>query len=87
MHKHTLGATIARGLFTSWCATPMSRVPGMDTAIRLAWRIECGCGIEEAASAEYVYHWHLAVKPFDQCEGRIRNPCCSIFGTPHTIGM
>jgi hypothetical protein len=63
------------------------RVPGCDTVIRLAWRIECGRTPEEAAAREYVYRWHLAVKPFDQCAHGIVNPVCSVFGTPHTIGM
>jgi len=43
---------------------------------------------EEAAAREYLYRWHLAILAPDQCIGHsVRNPCVSIFGTPHTIGM
>lgn len=63
------------------------RVPGMDTVCRLAWRIAHGKTAEQSAAREYVYRWGLAIKPFDQCEGNTRNPACSIFGAPHTIGL
>jgi hypothetical protein len=64
------------------------RVPGCSTAIRLAWRIENGRNVEEAAAAEYLYRWNLAIKPGDQVLNTcVRNPCVSVFGTPHTIGM
>ncbi len=64
------------------------RVPGCDTVIRLAWRIDCGRSVIEAAAAEYLYRWQLAIKPADQVlDSGVRNPCVSIFGTPHTIGM
>jgi len=64
------------------------RVPGCSTVIRLAWRIKHGATIEESAAREYVYRWELAVKPGDQClTTTVRNPCVSVFGTPHTIGM
>ena len=74
-------------IFRSYCSLPMPRVPGMDTVIRLAWRIECGRSVEEAAAKEYIYRWNLAVKPFDQCGPGIIDPCVSIFGAPHTIGQ
>jgi hypothetical protein len=67
------------------------RVPGMDTVIRLAWRIECGHTVESAACREYLYRWALAVKDFDQLgyggreQGYGYAPSC--FGTPHCIGM
>ena len=64
------------------------RVPGCSTVIRLAWRIECGRNVEEAAAAEYLYRWRLAIKPSDQVlNTSVRNPCVSVFGTPHAIGM
>ncbi len=85
-------------LLRSWYAHPMTRVPGMDTAIRLALRISLGRTIEEAAAKEYVYRWHLAIKATDQVVGshfdgmRPRRygggySAVSIFGAPHTIGM
>ncbi len=81
----------AHQLLKSWCAWPLPRVPGMDTVIRLAWRMAHGRTIEEAAAREYVYRWHLAIKPFDQIDGAGgyvgTGPACSIFGTPHTLGL
>jgi hypothetical protein len=47
-------------LFRAICPNA-PRVPGMDTAIRLAWRIEHGATEEEAAGREYVYRWHLTI--------------------------
>lgn len=52
----------------------LPRVPGMDTLIRLAWRIECGRSVQEAAAREYMYRWNLALKS-------------PIFGVPHSLGL
>lgn len=52
----------------------LPRVPGMDTLIRLAWRIECGRSAQEAAAREYMYRWSLALKS-------------PIFGVPHALGL
>jgi hypothetical protein len=71
----------------TWWQGPIVHVPGMGTNARLALRLHNGKTPEEALAAEYLYRWHLAVKPFDQCEGATRNPAVSIFGAPHTIGM
>jgi hypothetical protein len=92
-HRHKLAAVEAYDAFVVLCgghAPP--RIAGMDTVIRLAWRIECGCTVEEAAAREYMYRWLIAIKPPDQCvpHGRLghdRYACVSIFGTPHPIGM
>lgn len=86
---HKADAKTAFDLFDSWCSDGMRRrVPGMGTTERLAIRLYLGKSIEEAAAREYLYRWSLAIKPADQCIGHsVRNPCCSIFGTPHTIGM
>ena len=74
--RHKPAAREAWRLYVEHCeGNPPPRVPGMDTIIRLAWRIECGRTIEEAAAREYVYRWHLA-------SGR-----ALAFGAPHTIGM
>lgn len=83
--RHAAAAKRAYVLFAEMCAWPMPRVPGMDTVIRLAWRIECGRTVQEAATKEYLYRWNLAVKAGDQLNERGYAP--SIFGTPHTIGM
>ena len=89
-------AAKAFDLFDSWCpGTQRRRVPGMGTTERLAVRLHLGKSIEQAAAAEYVYRWHLAIKPPDQCNAtgrhdwRDRRPdaCVSIFGAPHILGM
>lgn len=91
--EHRADADKAFRLFASyWTAgNKPARVPGMDTPIRMAWRLAHGKTIEEAAAREYVYRWHLAIKPFDQIDGATgyvgTGPACSIFGAPHTIGM
>lgn len=83
-------ALLARDLFDSWCSKRMSRVPGIGTTERLAIRLHLGKTIEQAAAREYIYRWHLAIKAPDQCMlpyNSTRDPVCSVFGTPHTIGM
>ncbi len=91
-------AVAAFDLFTSWCADDMPRrVPGMMTQQRLAVRLNNGKTVEQAAAAEYVYRWNLAIKAPDQCgatgrksyDPRDRNPraCVSVFGAPHLIGL
>jgi hypothetical protein len=86
---HKLDAGKAFDLFASYCSEyGRRRVPGMGTTERLAIRLYAGKSIEEAAAAEYLYRWHLAIKAPDQClVDTVRNPVCSVFGTPHTIGL
>ena len=74
-NQHREAAESAYATFVDHCQrrAPI-RVPGMDTVIRLAWRIECGRSIEEAAAREYLYRWSLA----------LNSP---VFGVPHTLGM
>lgn len=89
---HKEGAAKALELFDSYCgeATQRRRVPGMGTTERLALRLYAGKSIEEAAAREYLYRWQLAIKAPDQCMlpyNSTRNPVCSVFGAPHTIGM
>lgn len=88
MAEHEGSARSAFTLLRSWCAWQMPRVPGCDTVIRLAYRISLGHSIEEAAGREYLYRWNLAIKPSDQVFGSgVRNPCVSVFGAPHPLGM
>lgn len=88
---HGDAACEAFKLYASYCnGKPPALVPGMDTVIRLAARIEAGRSIEETAAREYLYRWQLAIKEPDQCmlpHNTCIDPCVSIFGTPHTIGM
>lgn len=79
-------------LYCAYCGGNIPpRVPGTDTIIRLEKRIELGASIERAAACEYLYRWRLAIKAPHQCDAAsdtiVRNPCVSIFGAPHTIGM
>ena len=72
--KHSAAAETALALFRSMCEQPMPRVPGVDTVIRLAWRIECGRSPEDAAVKEYLYRWNLALKSWRS------------FGSPDILG-
>jgi hypothetical protein len=96
--QHKLASLEAYEAFVVLCngrAPP--RVPGMDTVIRLAWRIKHGNSVEEAAAHEYLYRWKLAIKAPDQCgatgkrsydpRDRMPRSCVSVFGVPHPIGM
>lgn len=91
LQRHGADAQAAFALHHSYCGGMLpARVPGMDTVIRLAWRIECGRSVEEAAAREYLYRWSLAIKAPDQAmmpHNSCVNPTVSIFGTPHTIGL
>jgi hypothetical protein len=89
---HKDDAVKAFDMFESWNAARMRGVPGIGTVERLAVRLYLGKTVEQAAAAEYVYRWYLAIKAPDQCfpahgEYLVRNPVVSIFGTPHTLGM
>jgi hypothetical protein len=83
--RHEAAANAAWSLLKTWYDLPITRVSGMDTVIRLAWRIECGRTVEQAAAREYTYRWNLAVRDFDQCEGG--NGAVSAFGAPHPFGL
>ncbi len=94
--KHKVAAAEAYRLFAAMCEHKQYRIPGMSTVIRLAWKIEHGCTIEEAAAKEYCYRWHLAVRAGDQVtcgsstvnEQGERNDAASAWGDPPTtIGM
>ena len=55
-------AVEALAILRSWDrCSDMPRVPGMDTVIRLAVRIDQGRTIDEAAAREYLYRWNLAL--------------------------
>jgi hypothetical protein len=73
--NHETEARAAHRLFVGHCQdVAPCRVPGMDTVLRLAYRISLGRSIEEAAAREYLYRWNLA----------LRSP---VFGVPHTLGF
>lgn len=72
--NHEPEAREAYKLFVANCGSKPCRVPGMDTVWRLAVRIASGQSVENAALAEYLYRWNLA----------LRSP---IFGVPHTLGL
>lgn len=54
-------ADAAYRVFESYCTRPPIRVPGCDTAIRLAVRIDAGRSTVEAAAKEFIYRWNLAL--------------------------
>lgn len=74
MRDHAFAATASYSAFVALCGKAPPRVPGMDTVIRLAIRIHNGRTIEEAAAAEYLYRWRLALQS-------------RVFGVPHTLGL
>lgn len=59
--KHRITAYDALRIFRDMCDYPVCRVPGMDTVIRLAWRIECGKSVERAALDEWLYRVSLSI--------------------------
>ena len=73
--RHRVAAEEAETLLDSWTRERLPRVPGVSTVIRLAWRIECGRSVEEAAGREYLYRWHLD----------LQSRAC--FGVPYTLGV
>lgn len=87
-------AKAAFTLFRSYCTAPVSRVPGMDTVLRLAIRLDAGNSIEQAAAREYIYRWHLVLNQWvnfaETDRPRSRNSCRSVTGSwqpPHLIGL
>lgn len=75
MLEHGDKAQEAYGLFVSHCEdVAPCRVPGMDTVIRFAIRIDCGRDVENAAAREYIYRWNLALQSV------------VAFGAPHLLG-
>lgn len=71
---HERPALLAYCEFVIMChGNKPTRVPGMDTVMRLAIRIDQGRSIEEAAGREYFYRWNLALRS-------------KTFGVPHTLG-
>jgi hypothetical protein len=79
-NKHGTEAKSAMALFEEYCGRTMPRVPGCDTILRLAHRIYHGMTVEETASREYAYRWHLALIPSP------RNAEV-VFGVPHPLGL
>ena len=68
-------------------APNLPRVPGCDTALRLAVRIENGRTPVEAAAKEYAYRWRLALDAFDASATRSRrNPFAGHYA-PHALGL
>lgn len=59
--KHKHAAEQAFDAFRAMCDYPVCRVPGMDTVIRLAWRIECGRDVQRAALEEFMYRVNLSI--------------------------
>lgn len=79
---HNLSAEVAYELYARLCAgAPPPRVPGMDTVLRLAIRIGAGHTAQEAALAEYLYRWRLAIGRADETSHPWR-----VFGAPHLLG-
>lgn len=63
-------------------APKANHIPGMDTAIRLAWRIACGRTEAEAAAREYLYRWRLALDASTNGSKAWAAHCA-----PHVLGL
>lgn len=65
------------------------RVPGMDTAIRLAVRIAMGRTLEQAAAREYLYRWHLDLDTLAMRTKRdwLGSPTANGGFAPHQLGL
>lgn len=84
----------ADAMWRDWCAARQPRVPGIDTVMRLAVRIDCGATVEQAAAREYLYRWGLVLlqwvnfaetdKPRSRHSARRVNGAWSV---PHAIGL
>lgn len=70
----------ACALFAAMCSDPVRKVPGSDTATRMAERIGHGRTPQQAAAREYLYRWRLAL------DARPRN-AAAVWGVPHTLGL
>lgn len=85
------GATAALALFRSWCVQSMPRIPGCDTALRLAIRIDRGMTIEQAAAREYGYRWQLFLNAWiNHGESRSRARfvrAAMIYPAPQLLGV
>lgn len=65
-----------------------SRVPGMDTELRLAVRAARGLAADQAAGREYLYRWQLFLAAMiNYLESRSTARGYSIWPAPHLLGM
>ena len=81
-------ASEALRLYADLYPEPRVKRIGMDSFSALLLRCYYGHTPESAACREYLYRWHLAIKPSDQVlTTSVRNPCVSVFGAPHLLGQ
>lgn len=84
-------AKAALGLFQGYCTQPLPRIPGCDTGVRLAIRIDRGMSAEEAAAREYAYRWQLFLGAWtNHVESRSRSRfihSAMCFPAPHILGQ
>lgn len=86
--NHGLAACAAYDLLQTM-AENLPRIPGMDTRLRLAVRLEAGHSVETAAAREYAYRWRLALDSHQQdVTTRNRRPgAFAAFYAPHPFGL
>jgi hypothetical protein len=85
------GAAAALALVRRYCSTPLPRIPGCDTLIRLGIRLHLGMSVERAAGREYAYRWHLFLDAWiNHTETRSRSRFDHgpvIYPAPHPLGQ
>lgn len=87
-NREAAGAAFAR--FVEWSPNlaGRSRVPGMDTVLRMAVRIDVGRSSDEAAGREYLYRWNLFLDAMvNHLESKSSARGYSIWPAPHLWGM
>jgi hypothetical protein len=84
-------AATTLALVRGYCTTPLPRIPGCDTLIRLGIRIHLGMSVERAAAREYAYRWHLFLDAWiNHSETRARSRFAHgpvIYPAPHPLGL
>ncbi|MBA4751934.1 MAG: hypothetical protein H2055_06880 [Sphingopyxis sp.] len=77
--------------FRGYCSRPLPRVPGCDTVIRMAVRIQGGSSVDVAAAWEYSYRWRLFLDAWiNHTETRSRSRFDHgpvIHPAPHPLGL
>ena len=86
--RHRTRAVQAYQAFRDLCDFEPPRVPGMETPVRMAVRLDNGHTVETAAAREFAYRWGLALDAFASHarNGGRPNPFAALYA-PSLLGM